>query len=79
VHTEEQLGATVAAAADRTYDLHMAIAAGADTRGLARGSAVAASMFVALGGAALLALAVWLKLARPECLQAEARSGSTPA
>lgn len=36
-------------------------------------------LYVALGGAALLALAVWLKLARPECLQAEARSSSTPA
>jgi hypothetical protein len=32
-----------------------------------------------LGGAALLALAVWLKLARPECLKAEAQAGSTPA
>lgn len=27
-------------------------------------------LYVALAGAALLALAVWLKLARPECLQA---------
>ena len=34
-------------------------------------------LYVALGGAALLALAVWLKLARPECLKAQA--GSTPA
>jgi hypothetical protein len=36
-------------------------------------------LYVALGGAALLALAVWLKLARPECLKAEAQAGSTPA
>ena len=36
-----------------------------------------ARLYVALGGAALLALAVWLKLARPECLKAQA--GSTPA
>lgn len=34
-------------------------------------------IYVALGGAALLALAVWLKLARPECFRAQA--GSTPA
>jgi len=27
-------------------------------------------LYVALGGAALLALAVWLKLSRPECLKA---------
>lgn len=31
-------------------------------------------LYVALGGAALLGLAVWLKLARPECLKAEART-----
>jgi hypothetical protein len=36
-------------------------------------------LYVALGGAALLALAVWLKLARPECLKAQAQAGSTPA
>ncbi|HUF82522.1 MAG TPA: hypothetical protein VMN03_15400 [Burkholderiales bacterium] len=36
-------------------------------------------LYVALGGAALLALAVWLKLARSECLKAEAQAGSTPA
>ena len=35
-------------------------------------------LYVALGGAVLLALAVWLKLARPECLKAESRAG-TPA
>lgn len=31
-------------------------------------------LYVALGGALLLALAVWLKLARPECLKAEAQT-----
>lgn len=35
-------------------------------------------LYVALGGAALLALAVWLKLARPECIKAETQAG-TPA
>jgi len=34
-------------------------------------------IYVALGGALLLAAAVWLKLARPGCLKAEA--GGTPA
>lgn len=37
---------------------------------LARDAAAAAAIFVALGGAALLAVAVWLKLSRPECLKA---------
>ena len=36
-------------------------------------------LYVALGGAALLALAVWLKLARPECFKAEAQTGGSPA
>lgn len=38
-----------------------------------------ARLYVALGGAALLALAVWLKIARPECLKVERQTGSTPA
>ena len=36
-------------------------------------------LYVALGGAALLALAVWLKLARPECSRPEAQTGGTAA
>ncbi len=35
-------------------------------------------LYVALGGALLLALAVWLKLARPECLK-ETQAGGSPA
>lgn len=38
-----------------------------------------ARIYVALGGAALLALAVWLKLARPECFRTEAQTPGTPA
>lgn len=38
---------------------------------LARGVATAAAMLVALGGAARTAVAVWLKLARPECFRTE--------
>lgn len=38
---------------------------------LARGVATAAAMFVALGGAARPAAAVWLKLARPGCFRTE--------
>ena len=34
-------------------------------------------IYVALGGAVLVALAIWLKLARPECMKAQA--GSAPA
>ena len=35
-------------------------------------------LYVALGGAALLALAVWLRLARRECLKVQAQAGSAP-
>ena len=34
-------------------------------------------LYVAVGGAALLALAVWLKLARPDCLRVERQAGGT--